>query len=422
MFRNREPDVLVVGAGPVGLAMALMLTEEELAVELIDERFGSSIAGLPNFALLLHPTTLAMLADSGIACDLIERGARIERVAIYDRSNLRATARLGDLGTPFPFALAVGHHDLVEALSAPLRAHKQRVRAGRRLSLVQQGDERAVATVDQLGVDSGGLVVDGPLYVVEKVIEEYPRFVLGTDGWHSRARRCANVSLRTTGPPTSYAILELASETVLDGEARVIIGERTVDSVWPLPDGRCRWTLQIAAEDIESLGADARSFDHWRDDVPRELVDRLLGERAPWFRAQAPDDEPALHVRVEPAFALCFGLGRIWLAGDAAHVANPIGVHSLNFGLLEAPMLARALAGAVRGTESAQELYGYDDARCAEWQGCFGPNASDGWVIDDGLWTPEMAGHIVGSLPATGQGLVDLAAQIGIHLPASRNS
>ena len=420
MFWNRQPDVLVAGAGPVGLAVSIMLVEQQLSVDVIDERFESSISGMPDYSFLLHPSTLAMLDDLGIGSDLIRSGARIDRVVVYDHTTPVATARFADLPVRFPFALSIGHHDLVRALSARLRAHGRKVGIARRLAGVEQGDERAVATIEKLGVDSGGFSVDGPLFVIEKTMEKRPRFVVGADGWHSRARRCANVSLNAAGTPRSYAILELESETALDGEARIIVGDDGVDALWPLPNGQCRWTFQISAGDVDSLREDSGRFDRERVDVPGELVHRMIRDRAPWFRDGSSIGEPALHVRVDPAFAQCFGLGRIWLAGDAAHVANPIGAHSLNSGLLEAQLLARALSGAMRGTESAAALYDYDESRCAEWQGLFGTHAADFWGLEETAWGPQTAADIVACLPATGQGLVDLSAQIGIHLPPAR--
>jgi 2-polyprenyl-6-methoxyphenol hydroxylase-like FAD-dependent oxidoreductase len=411
MFKHRETDVLVVGAGPVGLAAAWMLLRRNISIDVIDERFEGEDAEVARHAVLLHSRTLELLADEGDVSALLDAGAQVNRVVVRDEIGERGVVRLDRTDSTFPFALAVDQDTLVRELRRSLAEARKPVKDAAHLAELDEGESRARVKVEQYGMDSGGFSSDGHLYTLEKVREEYPRFVIGADGAHSLTRREFSISFHTVGPRRSFIAVEMDTPMDLDGAAYVLVRRDTFDALWPLPGGRCRWTLELLADDEAAIGArDARR----PFEVPIDLVRRYLRERAPWFGGSFADDDYAVGMSIEPGYAHCFGLGRLWLAGDAAHVTSPIGVQSLNAGIAEARELADRLERVLRKDEPPTLLDAYDADRRSEWERLFGPDAV--WRKGD-VWSAEHARRLVGALPATGSALIALASQLGFSAP-----
>src|ERR1043166_8081483 len=101
-MREGQGEVLVVGAGPVGLWTALLLAEANVQVVIIDEE-GRTAAR--SCACALRPGTLDMLERFGLTSALLKRGRRIQTLAFYDRQSRRAEISLSKLGGAFPYLL-----------------------------------------------------------------------------------------------------------------------------------------------------------------------------------------------------------------------------------------------------------------------------------------------------------------------------
>ena len=123
MFRHRDPEVLVVGAGPVGLVAAVFLQQYGVRVEIVDMHQRTT---QHSYALAIHPRTLRLLDEAGLAEGLIGAGRKQTRIAYYDGGEplhaaghadvrLREGAHRRDPGT-------TGEHGFVSAqLLAPAR-------------------------------------------------------------------------------------------------------------------------------------------------------------------------------------------------------------------------------------------------------------------------------------------------------------
>ena len=99
-MREERTEVLVVGAGPVGLLTAIVLAEAGIEVRIIDREERTAAR---SYACALHPRTLRLLDGMGLAAPIIERGRRLDRVAFYDGAARQAEVKLSALGGPFPF-------------------------------------------------------------------------------------------------------------------------------------------------------------------------------------------------------------------------------------------------------------------------------------------------------------------------------
>jgi 2-polyprenyl-6-methoxyphenol hydroxylase-like FAD-dependent oxidoreductase len=115
--------------------------------------------------------------------------------------------------------------------------------------------------------------------------------------------------------------------------------------------------------------------------------------------------------------ARSFGNGSVWLAGDAAHQAPPVGVHSMNSGLVEARELAAHMSGILRGGGSAPALEEFATRTHEAWQGLLGATPAGREVRalpGSDPWVRQSAARIRACVPASGDDLEPLLRQIGL--------
>ncbi len=177
-------------------------------------------------------------------------------------------------------------------------------------------------------------------------------------------------------PPKFYALFEFQCGGEFP-EAAVSLDEGRRSVFWPLPEGKVRWSFEINDDDIPPESRlKSRLPMHVGSQIypylTREDLQRLLVQRAPWFTAEVGHVTWSLGVRFEQRLVREFGSGRVWLAGDAAHVADPVGVQSLNRGLAEGADLALRLAAALHEHAPLETLHEYSDYWTNVWRQVFG--------------------------------------------------
>jgi len=142
----------------------------------------------------------------------------------------------------------------------------------------------------------------------------------------------------------------------------------------------------------------------------------MIAERAPWFQGAIGPIAWKSIVRFERRLASSFGAGRMWLAGDAAHLTGPVGVQSMNLGLAEACDLAEALSGILRNGQPTEALTAYNQRWMGVWRQL---HNIDGGLVANALtgdWIRARAASLTSCMPAYGEGLAALAGQIGLTL------
>ena len=417
MRQHDRTEVLVVGAGPVGMFTALRLAEGGVGVQLIDEE--SRTAGR-SYACALHPRTLQLLDEVGVARDAIALGHRIETVAFYEGARRRAELNLSKLPVEFPFVLVLAQSALEDLLEKKLKERGGlKVRWNHRLAGLEIRDG-ATATIEELAMTGKGYIVPDFEMGVKKTVSASADFVVGADGQNSVVRQRLGIDCERTGEAQLFTVYELETEEKLPPEMRIVLDPQTVSVLWPFAENKCRWSFQWLQADAP---ADFPQKDRNRFIVAesagekdsRHYLEQLLRARAPWFQAGIKDVGWGADIQFEHRLARQFGRERAWLAGDAAHQTGPVGMQSMNLGFREGADLAAQLRGILRENGSPDSLETYNVEHRKEWEQLLGlkdgPKASP--ATDE--WVREHGGKLLACIPASGSELSLLLRQVGLE-------
>jgi len=148
MSRLSDPEVLVVGAGPVGLMAALFLQQRGVRVTIVDMHQRTT---QHSYALAIHPQTLRVLEEAGVAEGLVSAGRKLTKVAYYDGRERKAEIDYSALSTTHPYLLVVRQSLLERAAEDALRRNKLEVLWAHRLQSLEAVGERVraeIATLD----------------------------------------------------------------------------------------------------------------------------------------------------------------------------------------------------------------------------------------------------------------------------------
>jgi 3-(3-hydroxy-phenyl)propionate hydroxylase len=324
MPSERDPHVIIVGAGPVGLVAANLLVDEGIRVSLVE-----ASADLPHDlrASTFHPPTLDMLERFGVVGPMIEQGLICPTWQFRDRDEgVVATFELARLGpdTNHPYRLQCEQWRLGEMLYARLRGNPLAdIRfATPATSARQTGDG---VMLDVASPDGGTQTMNGT-------------FLVGADGIGSMVRGTIGSAFDGITIPELYLTLSTTydfRETMPD-----------LSNISYISDPREWYVLIRTARVWRALFPVDASLDD-KDVTSPARAERLL-------QGAVPRDVPyevshSTAYRVHERVASTYVNGRILIAGDAAHVNNPLGGMGLNGGVHDAFNLAETLTAVTRG-------------------------------------------------------------------------
>lgn len=414
MFHESETEVLVCGAGPVGLTAAIFLVENGVRVRIIDQEERTATH---TYACVLHPRSLAILDRFGLANEVINLGYRVERVGLYSSGKREAELDLSALKSEFPFAVVLPQSALEQLLEDRLRAADHvSVEWHHRLSDLKEEANHVLATVDRFCHSAKGYIVPSMEWEVQASLRVRAGFVVGADGSNSTVRHLSGIGFSRQTAPRSFAVYETECDDNLDHEARVVLDAGTCNVMWPVARNRCRWTFQLREAQGEA--------DHWKDRSHLQLVDEghddqalrelrdIVTVRAPWFGREIKAIDWSTIVQFNEQLVNQFGHGRCWLAGDAAHQTSPIGMQSMNVGLWEAAQLADVISQLIKDRASWDLLKSYDADAKREWSRLFGLPADLNSSSPPQSWAARHVAEVVGCIPASGVDFSNLLYQL----------
>jgi 2-polyprenyl-6-methoxyphenol hydroxylase-like FAD-dependent oxidoreductase len=414
MFGRKKPEVLVVGAGPVGLFTALALAERGVQVQVMDREWRT---GTRSYACGVHAESLRLLEELGVLTPLLEGARRIRQVGLYDERERRAAMRIADLAEDHSFLAVLRQEDLERILVQALEKRGVKIIWNHQIARIAQLPEHVDVTVEKLSKDTMGYAVQHTEWMIAKTKHLEVPFVIGADGHHSAVRRALDIEYPEVAPATEFAVFEFKTDADLGDEMRLVLGEDSTNLCWPLPNGHCRWSFQQTAGEV---GMETRDKD--RDMVQlgsamypqltEEHLRELLAARAPWFEGSIEAMRWRMVVRFENRLTESLGGGRAWILGDAAHLTGPAGIQSMNVGFKEGKVLATLISAGA----DPSAMRRFDQDRKAEWKALLGLDKVVRTRPDTDPWIAARGARLLPCIPASGADLARLAAQVGLDI------
>jgi 2-polyprenyl-6-methoxyphenol hydroxylase-like FAD-dependent oxidoreductase len=386
-------DLLVVGAGPVGLFAALSAARAGIETTIIDHVYRGFARG---YATLLHPNSVRLLREVGVPSQVFEAGRAIHGVGIRVDGGERV--RL-ELASP---AVALPQSALEEALLALLRDTEVELLAPCEGGPIRQDASGVdVRIVRRELAPRGPAAEDGEWQPVESSTLR-AGFVIGADGYDSRVRSSLGIEVAKLGETESFAMFEVHAPQDSSSDIELGFSDSLASAVVPLAGGRARLGFQLDSR-LDEEPSSARL---------RELVDA----RAPFFGCGLRTVEWSSMMHFERRLVRRFGSGRVWLAGDAAHITSPLGAHSMNLGLSEAHDLVAHVAACRAGRAELGYLNQYGAAHQREWHKLLGYHVKFDVLSHAPHWLKSYASRISPVLPASGADLRSLHDQLGLSI------
>ncbi|WP_042364354.1 FAD-dependent monooxygenase [Streptacidiphilus neutrinimicus] len=326
--QNRDYDVLVVGAGPTGLLLAGDVAAAGLRVALLEKRTEESKL---TRAFAVHARTLEELDARGVADELLQTGARLSDLSIFGAVHVD----MSTLPSRFPELLITPQYQTERVLlRRALGAGATLLRGAEVTDLRQDAD---AVEVDAL--------VDGETVTLRAA------YAVGSDGVRSTVRRLLGVDYPGESAISSVMLADVRLDTPPEDVLAVGANKQGFAFMAPYGDG---WYRVIAWDHAEQLPDSAPVDFEAMSRLVTSVLDRDHGLHDPrWTSRFHSDERQATRYRV----------GRVFLAGDAAHCHSPAGGQGMNTGLQDAANLGWKLVAAVRGWAAPGLLDSYQAER-----------------------------------------------------------
>jgi 3-(3-hydroxy-phenyl)propionate hydroxylase len=332
-----EQRVFIAGAGPVGLVAAAALVRRGIPVTVFET---APQLSRESRASTFHPSTLDMLADLGLADALIATGLVAPRVQYRTRDGIIAAFDFGAIAdmTRHPYRLQSEQNNLTRIIDAALRGNPS----------YEIAFDRRVADARQ---DADGVTVT--LARPDGTTEQRRgRWLIGADGARSEVRKAFDIEFEGFTWPERFLVVGTAFDfyKVVPGlDAVSYVADPTQWHFYLQIPGMWRMMFPIAPEVSDETA------------TSRDFAQKTLGTVQP-----GATDADIAHVtlyRVHQRVAKTFRVGRAFLAGDAAHINNPLGGMGMNGGIHDAVNLTERLARVWHGEARDVELDRYDQQR-----------------------------------------------------------
>lgn len=334
---RQDHSVLIAGAGPTGLSMAIELNRAGIPVRLIDK---SEQPAQHSQALVVQSRTLEQFERYGIAEDAVARGRKLHRATLVSEGKTIVTFDLDRIPGRYPFVLFLPQSDTERLLTEHLQSLGGQIERGTELLSFQNGKDGVEA---QLRHKSG----------TRQTVPA--RWLIGCDGAHSVVREGIHVPFKgdTVGLDFFLGDLELEGPDVPGDALMVHLHHGNVVFFGRLDDKLIR-VIVIMKRDEDSLPMKQQVT---LADFQRAIDlagAKMTAKSATWMTPFHINQRKAEHYRVDS----------VLLVGDASHIHSPVGGQGMNTGIQDAANLAWKIAAVADGANS-ELLDTYDEERGA---------------------------------------------------------
>ena len=331
-------DVLIVGAGPTGLALAAQLIRYGIDFVIIDK---NETTTPHSKAIGVQARTLEIYDQISLADDLVSRGWIANKVRLVEGGEVRGEIDLTSIGTgmsPFPFLLIVEQGKHEEMIHDFIRSKNKEVQWQTELLKFAQNSDGVVAEVKN---------AMGDLESIDA------KFLVGCDGAHSLVRHTLGIDFSGSTFERLFYVADVEIDWAFDHDAlHANLGKNTLTAFFPMT-GEKQW--RIVGTFPEGHKADEGEVLY--DEIERQIIaDTELKfdiTKVNWFSVY----------RVHSRHVGKFSEGRCFLAGDSAHIHTPAGAQGMNTGIQDSYNLAWKLAYVLKHGANIKLLDTYNEER-----------------------------------------------------------
>ena len=334
-----KTDVIIVGAGPTGLSLAVQLIRYNIPFVIFDRQ--ETITDLSK-ALVVHARTLEIYEQVGLAQKAVEGGQILQKSDLISGGKVRGSLDFTDVGTQlsaFPFFLIFEQSKNERLLYDYLQHHGK--------------DVLWQTEMESLKQDANGVTVVTTTNGETQTIEA--KYLVGCDGASSPTRHFLNLAFEGSTNPRRFYVADVELDYQGDRTSMdLCFGHNSFMLMLPMQEEK-QWRFIGNLPEYNEQRSDEITYREIEAKV-RELIQRpLTVENVNWFSSY----------KVHTRHARQFSVGRCFLAGDAAHVHTPAGGQGMNTGIQDAYNLAWKIAMVLRGNADSSLLESYNEERLA---------------------------------------------------------
>jgi 2-polyprenyl-6-methoxyphenol hydroxylase-like FAD-dependent oxidoreductase len=323
-------DVLIVGAGPVGLFLANECARRGIAYRIIKD---DGTQSTHSKALAIYPRTLEVFDMAGIAEPFLQAANRVTKVSVRSHERELGHVEFQPAGTPYQFIAMIPQDVTEKLLLEQLRGKGGDVEYETKFLSLSQTDSGVEAVVERAGTQTTIAA----------------KYLAGCDGAHSAVRQALGLAFEGAEYKETYILADAITNDVLPvDEMHLCPSQLGPLAIFPMSATRRR-IIAIA----ESAEGDAPSLELINDILTKRAPNGLRAESLVW----------AAYFRIHHRCVAQMGAGRAFVSGDAAHIHSPYGGQGMNTGLQDAWNLAWKLDLAVRGLATDGLLPSYTQER-----------------------------------------------------------
>lgn len=346
------PPVLIAGAGPTGLAAAMSLSRAGIPVRLIDK------APQPSpwsRAIGIQARTLELFEQHRLVEPFLELGHRARVANLYSNGQRLARLDFDPLQTRYPYLLFLDQSVTERLMTEHLASFGVRIERGVELMRFRQGSA---------GLEAAVRHANG----AEESIR--PSYLIGADGAHSTVRHGLDIEFTGKTFEQTFLLADLQADTEWpDDEFHIFASGEGLATLFPMGDGRTRLIADERAASGVVPGVEHGLVPDTAADSPDKTAAptldecRAIIERRIHHRVTVTNLQWSSYFHLNSRMADRLRSGRIFLAGDAAHVHSPAGAQGMNTGIQEAFNLGWKIARMLAGIAPDRLLDTYHDER-----------------------------------------------------------
>jgi 2-polyprenyl-6-methoxyphenol hydroxylase-like FAD-dependent oxidoreductase len=393
-----KTDVIIVGAGPTGLSLAVQLIRYNIDFVIFDQKTG--VTDLSK-ALVVHARTLEIYDQAGLAQQAVQQGAIVQKLALMHNGKISTRLDFADFGgqlSAFPFFLVFEQSKNERLLYEHLQQNRKDVQWQTELKSLSQNAN---------GVQAVFKTANGQTQTVEA------QYLVGCDGASSATRHLLDFQFTGSTYPRLFYVADVEMELQADrATIHAAFGHESFVLLFPM-QGEKHWRLIGNLPEYNDQVDRDVSFDEVENKVKQLVQMPLEITTVRWFSTY----------KVHTRRADQFSIGRCFLAGDAAHIHTPAGGQGMNTGIQDAYNLAWKLAFVLKGYAGNTLLDTYNEERLANAKRLlqttdryFDVAVGDQWYLQffrDNI-LPSLASFVT-QFDAAKEFIFPLISQIGIN-------